>query len=132
MEHHRPQLKVTYVAKRDPDDNAVTARRLTVSPDLEWRFSTLSPRLDLRNHSPTGFNLAGQGSGCAQLALAILVDAIGPERAIDLYQKFKREFVARSGEDEFQVTLEAVQEWAARQALPPTDALDAWGESLGE
>ena len=115
MEHHRLQPKVTYVAKRDPDDNAVIALRLTVSPDLDWKFSTLAPRLDLRNHSPAGFNLAGQGSGCAQLALAILVDAIGPERAIDLYQKFKREFVARSGEDEFQVTLEAVQEWAAGQ-----------------
>ena len=132
MEPQPQQPKVTYIARRDPDDNVVTARKLTVSPDLEWRFSALAPRLDLRNHSPTGFNLAGQGSGCAQLALAILVDAIGPERAIDLYQKFKREFVARSGEDEFRVTLEAVQEWAAKQALPPTDTLDAWGESLGE
>lgn len=34
----------------------------------------LSPRLDLFNHSPLGFECGYQGSGPAQLALAILAD----------------------------------------------------------
>ena len=36
----------------------------------------LNPRYDLRNHSPTGFAWGYLGSGPAQLALAILADAI--------------------------------------------------------
>lgn len=72
-------------------------------------------------------------SGPAQLALAILADALGPERAVELYQAFKRDFVAKADGDEFRVTLEAVREWVAKQAQPPSaDALDVWGESLGE
>ena len=34
----------------------------------------LNPRLDLWNHSPTGFEWGYGGSGPAQLALAILAD----------------------------------------------------------
>jgi len=37
-------------------------------------------RLDIRNHSPTGFNCGYQGSGAAQLALAILADFIGASK----------------------------------------------------
>jgi hypothetical protein len=54
----------------------------------------LSPRLDLRNHSPTGFSWAYPGSGPAQLALAILADHLGDdEQALDLYQRFKWQVV---------------------------------------
>jgi hypothetical protein len=50
----------------------------------------LDPRLDLFNHSPTGFEWGYGGSGPAQLALAILADALGDEeRALHLHQKFK-------------------------------------------
>jgi len=129
----QPINRTTYIAKRDPDDGEVTARKLTVTADAEWKFATLPLRLDLRNHSPSGFNISGQGSGCAQLSLAILADALGPERAVDLYQKFKREFVARSSDEEFQVSLDAVRDWAAKQTPPPSpDALDAWARALGE
>jgi hypothetical protein len=47
-------------------------------------------RLDLANHSPTGFAWGYGGSGPAQLALAILADCLGDgERALKLYQEFK-------------------------------------------
>src|SRR5208282_6015903 len=51
--------------------------------------------LELRNHSPTGFAWGYGGSGPAQLALAILMDATG-EQALALrhYQEFKFQFVA--------------------------------------
>ena len=43
----------------------------------------LNPRLDLRNHSPTGLEWGYCGSGPAQLALAILADHTGdPQRAL--------------------------------------------------
>ena len=38
----------------------------------------LDLRLDLFNHSPTGFEWGYAGSGPAQLALALLADMLGP------------------------------------------------------
>ena len=52
-------------------------------------------RLDLRNHSPSGFEWGYGGSGPAQLALALLADACGDdETALRHYQQFKRVVVA--------------------------------------
>jgi hypothetical protein len=54
------------------------------------RRRPLRLRLDLNNHSPTGFEWGYAGSGPAQLALAILADALNDdERALRLHQKFK-------------------------------------------
>ena len=56
----------------------------------------LNPRLDLWNHSPTGFEWGYGGSGPAQLALALLANHIGDDdQAVVLYQDFKRAVVAR-------------------------------------
>jgi hypothetical protein len=50
----------------------------------------LNPRLDLWNHSPSGFEWGYCGSGPAQLALALLADHLADDRqALDLYQRFK-------------------------------------------
>jgi hypothetical protein len=52
-------------------------------------------RLDLWNHSPTGFEFGCGGSGPAQLALAILADCCGDELAVTFHQLFKRAVIAR-------------------------------------
>ena len=50
--------------------------------------------LELRNHSPTGFAWGYGGSGPAQLAVAILMDATGePTLALRHHQEFKLRFV---------------------------------------
>ena len=50
----------------------------------------LNPRLDLWNHSPTGFEWGYCGSGPAQLALAILADHCkDDERSLNFYHRFK-------------------------------------------
>jgi hypothetical protein len=55
----------------------------------------LNPRLDLWNHSPTGFEWGYCGSGPAQLALALLADHLADDRqALDIYQRFKWALVA--------------------------------------
>ena len=55
----------------------------------------LQPRLDLANRSPTGFEWGYLGSGPAQLALAILADALDNDRlARQLYQRFKLRVIA--------------------------------------
>lgn len=65
---------------------------------------TLPLRLDLVNHSPTGFEWGYNGSGPAQLAIAILADAIGDEQAKEFYQDFKNRIVARLPRDKWQLT----------------------------
>ena len=75
----------------------------------------LEPRLDLRNHSPTGFSWGYLGSGCAQLALALLVDVLGDKgRALDLYQRFKERAIATRNQDHpFEMTDAQVLEHVA-------------------
>jgi len=56
----------------------------------------LDPRLDIRNHSPTGFAWGYEGSGPAQLSLAILADYLEDDYlAESIYQVFKRIVVSR-------------------------------------
>jgi hypothetical protein len=58
--------------------------------DVTVNGRPLNPRLDLYNHSPTGFEWGYCGSGPAQLALAILADHLADDRqALNLYQRFK-------------------------------------------
>jgi hypothetical protein len=55
----------------------------------------LNPRLDLWNHSPTGFEWGYCGSGPAQLALGILADHCrDDERALNFYQRYKWAVIA--------------------------------------
>ena len=44
----------------------------------------LQLQLEIRNHSPTGFEW-GDGSGPAQLALALLVDALSGDHAAEAH-----------------------------------------------
>jgi hypothetical protein len=56
----------------------------------------LALRLDLRNHSPTGFEWGYGGSGPAQLALALAMDVLGDaDRAQRVYQTLKFKLVGR-------------------------------------
>jgi hypothetical protein len=55
----------------------------------------LNPRLDLYNHSPTGFEWGYCGSRPAQLALAILADHFSnDEQALNVHQRFKWAVIA--------------------------------------
>ncbi|HEY0838290.1 MAG TPA: DUF6166 domain-containing protein [Azospirillum sp.] len=56
----------------------------------------LDPRLDIRNHSPTGFRWGYAGSGPAQLALALCADALGDDRRAErIHQHYTFAVVAR-------------------------------------
>jgi hypothetical protein len=69
------------------------------------------PSQKLYNHSPDGFQWGYRGSGFAQLALALLLDATGdPELSVRLYQDFKWAFVATWGE-KWEITTEQIKFW---------------------
>ena len=78
--------------------------------------SPLNPRLDLWNHSPTGFEWGYPGSGPAQLALAILADHLrNDDETIRLYQEFKRAVVANLDYEGWTLTSDQIER--AVQAL---------------
>lgn len=86
------------------------------------RTYPLPLRLEIFNHSPTGFEWGYGGSGPAQLALAILVDHFSKtenimttltpedqERAVRLHQDFKARVVAGMPHEGFQLTGDQVE-----------------------
>lgn len=74
----------------------------------------LPKRLDLRGHSPDGFQWGYSGSGPAQLALALCADATGDdELAIRIYQRFKEEILAPLQENEWAMAALSIREFAA-------------------
>jgi hypothetical protein len=77
----------------------------------------LPARRDLFNHSPDGFEWGYEGSGPAQLALALLADALeDDELAIALHQQFKRARIARLDRDaRWQMTEQDIRNWVALQ-----------------
>lgn len=73
----------------------------------------LDPRLDLWNHSPTGFECGYGGSGPAQLALALLADCLGnDELAIQLHQSFKWAVVAKLPREGWRLTERQIRQAA--------------------
>ena len=78
----------------------------------------LNPRLDLWNHSPTGFEWGYGGSGPAQLALALLADYLGDDNtAVALHQDFKHAFITRFDQRGWTLTSEEIR--AAIRSLRP-------------
>lgn len=71
----------------------------------------LSPRLDLVNHSPTGFAWNYHGSGPAQLALAMLAYTGSDEWALDHYMEFKREVIALLKPGRWMLGFDFVRGW---------------------
>jgi len=78
----------------------------------------LDPRLDWQYHNPTGFDWGFQGSGPAQLALAILADYLGQERkelVLLFYQKFKADVVSEFAFSNWELSGEDVRIWLNRK-----------------
>jgi hypothetical protein len=74
-------------------------------------------RLDLRNHSPSGFQAGYNGSGPAQLSLALLADALSnDETAQRFYQDFKNKVIARLEGDQFELSQEDIIQAVAQLA----------------
>lgn len=82
------------------------------------------PSQRVRHHSPNGFEWGYSGSGPAQLALAILLDATDGNVlvATEWYQTYKFQTVAGWSHAGFATTRAAVLKWLAARLSPfPTD-----------
>ena len=90
----------------------------------------LNPRLDLWNHSPSGFEWGYGGSGPAQLALALLADHLGDDdKAIKLHQDFKSNVVAELPYRGWTLGSEQIQRALTALAVP---VLPSGGLSLND
>lgn len=98
---------VIYRGTRDENGTARVSKQVDGGP-----AGPLDMRSDIRNHSPDGAEWGYGGSGPAQLSLALLADVVGDYDAEELYQRFKREVVARFPHEGFAITAEAIEEWA--------------------
>jgi hypothetical protein len=91
--------------------------------DEDGRRRSLQKRTDLANHSPTGFSWGYGGSGPAQLALALLADAVDDETALEHYDEFKWDVVAELPAS-WTLTREEIVAWIDQR----TDDADAGGD----
>ena len=99
----QPQLskpRIAFMGRREPGPIGATAW-MTVNGARQ----ELPMRLDLRNHSPDGFEWGYLGSGPAQLALAICAQLVDENTALAVYQDIKRELIALIRQDCAQWTL---------------------------
>ncbi len=76
------------------------------------------------NHSPDGFSVGYHGSGCAQLALALLLEATNDETlSARFHQEFKNDFVSKwkqtEDNDDIHTTI-SVNEWLNEQLKKQT------------
>ena len=94
-------MEVTNIAKDTRETAVITADSVVWGHQGTEVFIdgvALTPHRSqaLKNHSPKGFAWGYNGSGPAQLALAMLLAAGATERqAIDLYQDYQSEVIAR-------------------------------------
>lgn len=78
----------------------------------------LGPSLKAAYHSPTGFEWGYEGSGPAQLALAILLDLAQTveeeQAALEGYQQFKRDMIALLPQKRWELTEASIRQWQAQ------------------
>jgi hypothetical protein len=75
----------------------------------------LDPRYDLRTFSQEGYHWGNPGSGAAQLAVALLADALdSDELAQKFYQDFKLKVIARLEQDHWKMTQDDIRQLAAQ------------------
>jgi Family of unknown function (DUF6166) len=92
LQWSKTMTRKTYIGT--PHRESVSGQSLVTVCDGQ-KSEPLPLRLDLFNHSPTGFSWGYTGSGPAQLALALLADALGDDDlAVQLHQAFKFRVVA--------------------------------------
>src|SRR5438034_10852224 len=110
----------TYTGYRVLDAHGHPAQTVVMVHEEDKEPRPLNPRLDLRSHSPTGFEWGYAGSGPAQLALALAADVLGDdEQAQDVYQQLKFKVIGRLPHDSWRLTEDQLRQ-AIQQIQQPS------------
>lgn len=106
--------EILYYAKRISEGGGQPVYKKLL-PDGETTLLPPGPSQKLRNHSPDGFQWGFGGSGPAQLALALLLDATSdPGKAQAYYQQFKFDIVS-GWSNEWSISRSEILEWIELQ-----------------
>lgn len=108
--------------------SANTYRGRRVPPDPELLGETyvtvngfsLPLRLDVANKSSSGFEWGYLGSGPAQLALAILCNEVGVDRAEKLFLSYMHEVIGKIASSEWTITSQEIATWLATRGPTST------------
>ncbi len=108
-------MKGYFGRRLNPSQMTASDVKVITRDEFGTRILSPLPSLKLQNHSPDGFNWGYRGSGPAQLALAILLDAtLNEEVALANYQDFKDKFVAGWG-DNWCILLSEIERFLVEQ-----------------
>ena len=110
-----------FVGSIEQDGPAVRVGLEPVDGFTVTEARSLPPRTDVVDYRTSGFNWGYHGFGPSQLALAILVELIGVEKAKVYHQAFKDEVISRLPQDKPWVLTEA-KVWEALRRM------DGWIE----
>lgn len=103
-------------------DNVYEGQRMPTGSVVTVNGEPLDPKLDVINHSPTGFEWGYSGSGPAQLALAIMINEFGDKDDYNnfhpcSYQELKDALIATITTDRFTLTSQQIQDWLRKYEL---------------
>jgi hypothetical protein len=122
-----PQSRPTAIVRRNTSIRYQGKRlngKCTVVAHQEHERRSIKKRRDLANHS-RGFEWGYSGSGPAQLALALLADALDDdELALDYYQQFKTDVVAHF-DGSWTITSKEIVDWLHRRTEGAVEVLPA-------
>lgn len=84
---------------------------------VTYKDTPLDLRLDLKNHSPMGFEWGYNGSGPKQLALAILAQLCNDDFALGAYVEFSKSSIETIDSDEWKLDGMVVRRWISTYGL---------------
>src|SRR3990167_5070677 len=86
---------------------------------VDGNIIPLARSLQIRSHSPTGFNWGYGGSGPSQTALAILLECTSREEALPFYQAYKRDVIAGIPIEQniLEINSKDVAQWLSEKAV---------------
>ena len=106
------------ITKRDPElKGKIVGMRIESNkgnqPVVYINGVFLNPAESLKevSHSPDGFEWGFNGAGPAQLALAIAMEFLKTEYALELYNEFKNEVIVHLPEHEWAIEMFYVEQW---------------------
>lgn len=100
-----------YRINDEPGNVIITRTEVNLKGEIRVDNLDPGPSQELYNHSPDGFEWGYEGSGPAQLALALIFDATGSkELALRYHQEFKASFVA-NWEARWQLLARQIRVW---------------------
>jgi len=106
-----------------PEDLIFTGQRSDAGPHVVQMISAqgaepLPMRLDLANHSPSGFEWGYVGAGPAQLALALCAAIMDSKRAREAYETVEVKLIAPISTDSWTLSVAQVLAVLGRSAKP--------------